>query len=297
MRGSPSTTCVSFANALRLSFVRAFSAAFATLAAWCFACWSWRFRSIVSTSRRAYQTSRLRGSASFAHPLAVRARPRRARPSSAPPREVAVAARDLEARREPFHVPLERSGQRLVEVVEVEDERSLGRGEAADVREVGVAAQLHLEAGARRRGEVVRHDGRRPAVEGERRDEHAPVADRDELRDAGGRLRLEDRDGIAVVGDLELGVARPRALGTGGAASCGAFRGREVRHRRSGAASMSLFSSTATMGSPFAAQTAPRWRRSCELPSSTRVARGRLQHDDWRAFTTRVPTTRLTMSE
>ena len=65
MRGSPSTRCVSFANALRLSFVRAFSAAFATLAAWCFACWSWRFRSIVSTSRRAYQTSRLRASASL----------------------------------------------------------------------------------------------------------------------------------------------------------------------------------------------------------------------------------------
>ncbi len=65
MRGSPSTSCVSFANAFRLSLVRAFAAAFATVSAWCFACCSRSRRSIVSTSSWAYQTSRLRASASL----------------------------------------------------------------------------------------------------------------------------------------------------------------------------------------------------------------------------------------
>ena len=65
MRGSPSTSSVSFANAFMLSFVRALAAAFATVAACCFACCARSRCSIVSTSSRAYQTSRLPASASF----------------------------------------------------------------------------------------------------------------------------------------------------------------------------------------------------------------------------------------
>ncbi len=85
MRGSPSTSSVSFANAFMLSFVRALAAAFATVAACCFACCARSRASIVSTSSRAYQTSRLRASASFrihsryertAFRTASRARPR-----------------------------------------------------------------------------------------------------------------------------------------------------------------------------------------------------------------------------
>ena len=63
--------------------------------------------------------------------------------------EVPVAACDLEARRQALHVPLEGAGKRLVEVVEVEDERALRGRETADVREVGVAAELCLESLAR----------------------------------------------------------------------------------------------------------------------------------------------------
>ena len=121
---------------------------------------------------------------------------------------------------------------RLVEVVEVEDERALGRGEAPEVGEVGVAAELRVEADARRRGEVVGHDRRRAAVEGERRDEHSAVAHRHELGDARRRLRLEDRDGVAVraasskpawlVRGHSTRAARPRAARSSGV-KCSTF--------------------------------------------------------------------------
>ena len=144
--------------------------------------------------------------------------------------ELAVAACDLEARHEPLHVPLERAGERLVEVVEVEDERALGRRVAADVREVRVSAELRPEPGSRSRREVVGHHGRRAAVEGERRDEHPAVADGHELRNARLRLRLQDRDRITVGRELEAGLARARALLARGAAARGALFGREVRY-------------------------------------------------------------------
>ena len=60
-----------------------------------------------------------------------------------------VARRQDEARRHPLHVALERPGQRLVEVVEVEHQPALGGGEDAEVGQVGVTAQLDLEAGGR----------------------------------------------------------------------------------------------------------------------------------------------------
>ena len=63
--------------------------------------------------------------------------------------EAPLAARHLEARREALQVPLERAGERLVEVVQVEDEVALGRGEATEVREVRVTAELRRQVGAR----------------------------------------------------------------------------------------------------------------------------------------------------
>ena len=65
--------------------------------------------------------------------------------------EPVVAGRDGEARRHPLHVVLERPRQRLVEVVQVEQQPPLGRGERAEVRQVRVAAQLGLQPGHRRR--------------------------------------------------------------------------------------------------------------------------------------------------
>ena len=63
--------------------------------------------------------------------------------------EAPVAPRDGEARDQPLHVPLERAGQRLVEVVHAEDEPAVRRGEDAEVRQVRVAAELRVQPGAR----------------------------------------------------------------------------------------------------------------------------------------------------
>ena len=71
----------------------------------------------------------------------------------------AVRAATTMLRREPLHVPLERRRQRLVEVVQVEDEVALGGGEDPEVREVAVAAGLDLDPAPRRRAEVGGHHG------------------------------------------------------------------------------------------------------------------------------------------
>ncbi len=111
--------------------------------------------------------------------------------------EAAISPGDGEAGHEPLDVPLERPGKRLVEVVQAEDQSPIRRGKHAEVRQVGIAAELRLETGARGRREVGGHEVRRAAVERERRHEHAPVPDRDELGHPGRRLLLEQLDRIA----------------------------------------------------------------------------------------------------
>jgi hypothetical protein len=63
--------------------------------------------------------------------------------------ERVAATRDHDARREALDIPFPRCGQRLVEVVDVEQQRALGRGEQTEVRDVRVAARLHADAGRR----------------------------------------------------------------------------------------------------------------------------------------------------
>jgi hypothetical protein len=53
--------------------------------------------------------------------------------------EIPFACRDVEARCEALDVPLERAGERLVEIVEVEDEVAFRRREAAEVSQVRIA--------------------------------------------------------------------------------------------------------------------------------------------------------------
>jgi hypothetical protein len=65
---------------------------------------------------------------------------------------------------------------------------------------VRVTAELRLQARARQPGEVAGHDRRGAAIEGERRDQHAPVADRHQLGNAGQRLLLEHADRVAPPG-------------------------------------------------------------------------------------------------
>ena len=113
--------------------------------------------------------------------------------------EAAVAPRHGEARDQPFEVPLERAGQRLVEVVEVEHQRPIGRRVRTEVRQVRIAAELGVDARPRQPGEVGRHQVGGAAVEGEGRDEHPPVAQRHQLRDARRRLLLEQLDRTAPI--------------------------------------------------------------------------------------------------
>ena len=154
------------------------------------------------------------------HRLAVGLRDRDVDRQPAGGVEAAVAPGDGEARDEPLQVPLERPGQRLVEVVHVEDEPAVGRGVAAEVREMRVAAELRVKPGARRSGEIGRHQVGSAAEERERRDEHPPVPDRDELGHAARGLLLEQLDRVgADRRRLPLGVSGPRHLGARGLAA------------------------------------------------------------------------------
>ena len=59
--------------------------------------------------------------------------------------ETALPAGDREACGQSLHVPLERPRQRLVEIVDAEDESPVRRGEDAEVREVRVTTQLRVD--------------------------------------------------------------------------------------------------------------------------------------------------------
>ena len=65
-------------------------------------------------------------------------------PESAPTRS------DDEARGEPLQVPFKGCGQGLVEIVDIEDEVSLGRGEATEIHQMTVAAGMNIYPAWRR---------------------------------------------------------------------------------------------------------------------------------------------------
>jgi hypothetical protein len=154
-----------------------------------------------------------------AHRLAVGAGRRAGRLRALGCAQAAVAAGDGDARDQALEVPLPRARQRLVEVVEIEHERPVGRGEPSEVRQVRVAAQLRPDAGRGGGGKVGGHDRRRTAVEREGGLEHPPVADRQQLLDPRRPLRHERVDGIgAVRGGRPFGVAGARRGAPGGPA-------------------------------------------------------------------------------
>ena len=143
-----------------------------------------------------------------------------------------VARRDQHARGQPLDIPLPRSRERLVEVVDVEHQPPLGRGEDTEVRQMRIAAALDRQPGPRCRGEVVGHDHRRPAIERERRDQHPPVANRHQLRHPRLRLALEQLDGILPRRrGLEHAMAAARHLAARRLATRDALSHRQMRHR------------------------------------------------------------------
>ena len=141
-----------------------------------------------------------------------------------------VPRRDLEARRQTLDVPLPRARERLVEVVDVEDQPPLRRLEQAEVHEVRVAAELGRQAGVGRPGQVRRHEQRAATVEGAGRDEHASVADGDQVRHPVGRLLLEQADRVRAAGRrLPPRVRGTRRLLARRLAAGGALRRRELQ--------------------------------------------------------------------
>ena len=113
--------------------------------------------------------------------------------------EAVVARRDREARRHPLQVVLERTGQRLVEVVQVEQQLSLGGSEHPEVRQMRVAAELNLQSRPRGVLEVGGHDLGRAPVEGERRNQHPAVPHRHQVGLTGRILLLEQRHWIGTI--------------------------------------------------------------------------------------------------
>ena len=171
------------------------------------------------------------------HPLAIAAHDGEVDLAPLLVREPAIAAGDLEARGEPLHVPFPRAGQRLVEVVDVEDQRALGGAEHAEVRQVRVTADLRGDARGRRAGEVGGHQQRGAAIERERRHHHARVPDRHEFLHPRGRLLLEERDRVGAIGrrrpPLMAGPWRAPPRLASDRRAIGEFRGgvRDLRRR------------------------------------------------------------------
>src|SRR5262249_41594295 len=57
------------------------------------------------------------------------------------------ASRDFNTGGQPFKVPFPRSRERFVEIVDVENQVSLGRRESAEVHDVAITARLHAKLG------------------------------------------------------------------------------------------------------------------------------------------------------
>ena len=230
IRRRPSTTVVSFARACMLSWVRALARAFLARVIDFSLTWVSTRARRFSTSSRAYQTSSGVFSANSA--MLVRYE-RHSGEHHDPPfgvGEADVAPGDGQARREPLDVPLEGAGQGLVEVVEVEHEAAVGRGEDAEVGQVGVAAELRPQPRVRRRGQVGRHGQGSAAEERERRDEHPAVADGEQLGDPRAALADDQPDGVTVRGVAQVGVALERRLLARRLARLAPFCRRGVEH-------------------------------------------------------------------
>jgi hypothetical protein len=99
-------------------------------------------------------------------------------------RQAPAAPVHREAGRQALQVPLERRGQRLVEIVDIEHRRTLGGGEGAEIGQMAIAARLHDQPADRRDSQVLGHDCGGAAEEGEGRLAHPLVAQRQQAGDA-----------------------------------------------------------------------------------------------------------------
>ena len=138
-----------------------------------------------------------------------------------------LPGRHHQAGRQACHVPFERTGQRLVEVAQVEVEVALGRGPQPVVQDVGVAAQLDLDPAVRPRGQVGRHDRGGAPVVVPRGQRHALVPQRDQLGHPDVVLGRDRLEGIVPPGALvPVADALPRRQDPGLPTRLPALRGR-----------------------------------------------------------------------
>jgi len=88
---------------------------------------------------------------------------------------------DYEACREPFEIPFPWSRESLIEIVNVENDPALRRGESSKIHQVAVSAGLHVESCERRVSQILRHNRRSAAEKRKWRLKHPSVPDRQEL--------------------------------------------------------------------------------------------------------------------
>ena len=105
---------------------------------------------------------------------------------------------------QPLDVPLERPGQGLVEVVEVEHQPPVRGGEHPEVGDMGIPAQLGADRRARPGGQVGGHHGSRSAQERERRGAHPLVPQRDQPGLPGALLGVQQGKGVPVRGQHQV---------------------------------------------------------------------------------------------
>src|SRR5215831_3738037 len=110
--------------------------------------------------------------------------------------EAIRAAGDHKARDKTLDVPFPRRDCCFVEIIDVENELALGRGEATEVQQVTIAAGLHIHAGHWGPGKIAGHDCSGAAIERERRDHHPAVAQGNEIGQPALVGGDQQRDGV-----------------------------------------------------------------------------------------------------
>src|SRR5205807_823624 len=80
-----------------------------------------------------------------------------------------------------LNVPLPWTAEGLIEIIHIEDDLGVGRGEKAEVVYMSVASQLHFYPGVLGGRQVSGHDFHSPAKKREQRERHALKFDRNQL--------------------------------------------------------------------------------------------------------------------
>ena len=130
-------------------------------------------------------------------------------------RQIGCLGRHGDARRQTLDVHSEIDArQRLIEIIDVEEDIVFGRVERAEVHQVTVATGLHWRSRHRLMGEIGRHHRRGAAQEPEGGRYHALVALGQKLRHPLGVGFRQDSDGVAIPGPMQLSMGFAQDAGS-----------------------------------------------------------------------------------